>query len=108
MKRGNLFVTGGAGFIGSEFLRQEVMLGRYSRIFVLDALTYAGNLARIQDLIDNNSIEFIHANLLHVEAYEKAIHDSDHIMHFAARLTLIGALQVGQSLFIAMLSGLTI
>ncbi len=84
MKRGNLFVTGGAGFIGSEFLRQEVMLGRYSRIFVLDALTYAGNLARIQDLIDNNSIELIHANLLHVEAYEKALQDSDHIMHFAA------------------------
>ena len=84
MTHPNLFVTGGAGFIGSEFLRQEVMLGRYSRIFVLDALTYAGNLARIQDLIDNNSIDFIHASLVQVEAYEKAIQDSDHIMHFAA------------------------
>jgi dTDP-glucose 4,6-dehydratase len=84
MTHANLFVTGGAGFIGSEFVRQEVKLGRYSRIFVLDALTYAGNLARVQDLIDNNSIEFIHANLVQVEAYAKAIQDSDHIVHFAA------------------------
>ena len=84
MTHTNLFVTGGAGFIGSEFVRQEVMLGRYSRIFVLDALTYAGNLARIQELIDNNSIDFIQANLVQVEAYEKAIQDSNHIVHFAA------------------------
>lgn len=84
MTRANLFVTGGAGFIGSEFLRQEVKIGRYSRIFVLDALTYAGNLSRIQDLIDSKSIEFIHANLNQVKAYAKVIQDSDHIMHFAA------------------------
>jgi dTDP-glucose 4,6-dehydratase len=84
MTHANLFVTGGAGFIGSEFLRQAVSMGRYSRIFVLDALTYAGNLSRIQDLIDSNSIEFIHANLVRVRAYEKAIQASDHIVHFAA------------------------
>jgi dTDP-glucose 4,6-dehydratase len=84
MKRPNLLVTGGAGFIGSEFVRQEVLLGNYSRVFVLDSLTYAGNLARIQDLLDNNSIDFIHADLNQVRKYSKAIQDSDHIIHFAA------------------------
>ncbi len=96
MTHANLFVTGGAGFIGSEFLRQEVKIGRYSRIFVLDALTYAGNLSRIQDLIDSNSIEFIHAELVQVKAYAKAIQASDHVVHFAAETHVDRSISSGE------------
>ncbi len=51
-------ITGGAGFIGSNFVR---MASQYSdvKLVVLDALTYAGNLANIADLLTLPHVEFI-------------------------------------------------
>lgn len=80
----NLLVAGGAGFIGSDFVR--LALSRYpgSRIVVLDALTYAGNLETLADVVD--AIDFVHASIQDAQAVDRAIRDHGitHIVNFAA------------------------
>lgn len=84
MKAPKLFVTGGAGFIGSEYVRQEVAGQRYSKIYVLDKLTYAGDIKRIEHEIQNAEVEFIHADIKDSLTYAKAISECDEVVHFAA------------------------
>jgi dTDP-glucose 4,6-dehydratase len=84
MKGPKLFVTGGAGFIGSEYVRQEAALQRYSKIYVLDKLTYAGNIKRIEHEVKNAKVEFIHADVKDSALYAKAISECDEVVHFAA------------------------
>ena len=78
-------ITGGAGFIGSNFLR---LLSKQppARLLVLDALTYAGNLASIAELIDGDMIRFVHADLRDVDAVNQvfAEHAIERVVHFAA------------------------
>jgi len=82
----NLLVTGGAGFIGSNFLYFWTKKYPNDKIIVLDALTYAGNLPSINSLIDNRSITFIQGdicnNLLVKEIFIK--HNINLVVHFAA------------------------
>ena len=59
----NLLVTGGAGFIGSNFLYFWTKKYPNDKIIVLDALTYAGNLPSINSLIDNSSITFVQGDI---------------------------------------------
>jgi dTDP-glucose 4,6-dehydratase len=84
MKGPKLFVTGGAGFIGSEYVRQEAAGRRYSKIYVLDKLTYAGNIKRIELEIENEKVEFIHADVKDTTLYAKAISECNEVVHFAA------------------------
>ncbi|NQZ77535.1 MAG: NAD-dependent epimerase/dehydratase family protein, partial [Ekhidna sp.] len=51
MKKSNLLITGGAGFIGSHVVRRFVNSGSYN-VFNLDKLTYAGNLKNLLDIED--------------------------------------------------------
>jgi len=79
-------VTGGAGFIGANFVKY--MLGNYPdiKIVVLDALTYAGNLATIEDCIDNSRCIFVKGDIcdraLADELFEK--YSFDYVVNFAA------------------------
>ncbi|MCB0241570.1 MAG: GDP-mannose 4,6-dehydratase, partial [Anaerolineae bacterium] len=59
----NIMVTGGAGFIGSNFVRY--MLNRYPdyRILVYDKLTYAGNLENLLDVQDNPRYAFVRGDI---------------------------------------------
>ena len=82
--RSGILVTGGAGFIGSEFVRQLCAENEFKKIYVLDKLTYAGNLLRIQKEITSNLVEFIHADVSDVESYVKALQGVDYAVHFAA------------------------
>jgi len=79
-------VTGGAGFIGANFVKY--MLKTYSdmRIVVLDALTYAGNLATIETDIDNERCLFVKGDICDSALAGKlfAAHHFTHVVNFAA------------------------
>lgn len=70
-----ILITGGAGFIGSNFAHYITQRGAYDEIVVLDKLTYAGNLDNIRSLIDKKSIAF----------YEGDVADKKFIFDFFAK-----------------------
>ncbi|UCF65576.1 MAG: dTDP-glucose 4,6-dehydratase [bacterium] len=80
----SLLVTGGAGFIGSNFVR--FMVNKYPeyRILVLDALTYAGNLENLQDLEKSENYEFYHGNICDPKIVEELMQKVDVVLNFAA------------------------
>ena len=80
----DILVTGGAGFIGSNFCR--LMLDKYPecRITVLDALTYAGNLDNLADMRDNPRFEFVHGDIRNKGDVAELVERSNAIVNFAA------------------------
>ncbi len=82
----NLMVTGGAGFIGSNFVRY--MLDRYPDycILVYDKLTYAGNLDNLLDVDDDPRYAFVQGDICDADAVAEALkaHKIDTIVNFAA------------------------
>lgn len=81
MKR--ILVTGGAGFIGSNFIRYQ--LDRYPDVHIVnyDKLTYAGNLDNLKG-IDESRYSFVQADVADASAIEKAMKGCDAVAHFAA------------------------
>ncbi len=81
-----LLVTGGAGFIGSNFVRYWRQANPSDEIVVLDALTYAGNRATLQPLEDEGAITFVHGDISDQPAVEKLLEKSgiDTVVNFAA------------------------
>ena len=79
-----LLITGGAGFIGSNFIRS--ILKRYPEYEVvnLDKLTYAGNLDNLKDVEKNKNYAFIKGDVRDKETIEEACKDIDIIVNFAA------------------------
>ena len=80
-------VTGGAGFIGSNYI--HYMFRKYGdsiRIINVDALTYAGNLENLKDVENQENYTFIRADIRDREAIEKIFeeNDIDRVVHFAA------------------------
>ena len=80
-----ILVTGGAGFIGSNFVRRVVdgSLGGISRVTVLDKLTYAGTLSNLAAL-DHGSFEFVHGDICDQELTLRLAQNHDAIVNFAA------------------------
>ncbi len=72
-------VTGGAGFIGANFVRM-VRSRDIAEVVVLDALTYAGNRANLEGV----DAEFVHGNITDKELVNDLIADCDTVVHFAA------------------------
>lgn len=79
-----IFVTGGAGFIGSEFIRLVLSLDKGYTIVNYDKLTYAGNLANLKAVADEPSYRFIKGDICDTGAVEKAMAGCDWVVHFAA------------------------
>lgn len=81
-----ILVTGGAGFIGSCFIRH--ILNKYPnyKIINLDALTYAGNIENLNDVKDNPNYTFVHGNICNKELAKQVILDRnvDAVVNFAA------------------------
>lgn len=78
-----LLVTGGAGFIGANFVRLLAAETDYD-ITVLDELTYAGNFENIRELVDAGKLVFHRGNVCDGAAVKKAIDGCDGVVHFAA------------------------
>ncbi|HZJ40988.1 MAG TPA: dTDP-glucose 4,6-dehydratase [Candidatus Saccharimonadales bacterium] len=79
-----LLVTGGAGFIGSNFIHYWLNKYPQDKIINLDLLTYAGNLDNLADLADNPNYEFIKGDICDRALVAKAVQGVDLIVHFAA------------------------
>jgi dTDP-glucose 4,6-dehydratase len=78
-----LLVTGGAGFIGSNYVHW-VLANTDDSVTVLDALTYAGNLENLRDVEDDPRYAFVKGDITDREAVLTAIDGHDGVVHFAA------------------------
>lgn len=79
-----LLVTGGAGFIGSCFVRHELKKHPDYKIINLDALTYCGNIENLNDVKDNPNYTFVHGNICDRKLVRELVAESDCIVNFAA------------------------
>lgn len=78
-----LFITGGAGFIGSNYVH-HVLETTDDEVTVFDALTYAGNRANLADLESNPRFKFVHGDICDRVAVGAALPGHDAVVHFAA------------------------
>ena len=79
-----ILVTGGAGFIGSNFIRYWLKNNPDDYIINLDKLTYAGNLDNLIDISENSNYKFIEGDICDFDLVNKIISGVDLIVHFAA------------------------
>lgn len=81
----NILVTGGAGFIGSNFVKYMLSAGRY-QIVNLDALTYAGNLENLKEIEDEENYTFLRGDICDSALVERIFreYDIDTVVNFAA------------------------
>jgi dTDP-glucose 4,6-dehydratase len=79
-----IFVTGGAGFIGSNFIRHVLALNKDFRIVNFDKLTYAGNLANLESIADNPNYSFVRGDICDAAALTQAMAGCSVVVHFAA------------------------
>jgi dTDP-glucose 4,6-dehydratase len=82
----NVLVTGGAGFIGSNFVKYMLDKHPDCKIINADTLTYAGNLENLKDIVDNRNYIFIRADIRDREKMDEifASHGIDTVVNFAA------------------------
>jgi dTDP-glucose 4,6-dehydratase len=78
------FITGGAGFIGSNFIRHILSLGVNHSVVNFDKLTYAGNLANLQSVTGNPRYQFVKGDICDPDAVNQAMTGCDVVVHFAA------------------------
>jgi len=81
-----ILVTGGAGFIGTSFVRRWVETRPADRVVVLDALTYAGNPENLADLGESGRFQFVHGDIRDGDLVEGLLREQEirTIVHFAA------------------------
>jgi hypothetical protein len=75
-------VTGGAGFIGSNFVRRTLATRPDIKITVLDSLTYAGRLSNLEGL--EGKYEFVQGDICNPEVVQSLVSKADVVVHFAA------------------------
>lgn len=81
-----LLVTGGAGFIGSNYVRRCLggTLKNISSVTVLDSLTYAGSLTNLADLLPDPRLNFVEGNVCDLDLVSTLVSEVDAIINFAA------------------------
>jgi dTDP-glucose 4,6-dehydratase len=83
MAKDVLLVTGGMGFIGSNFVR-FMRKSKQMEIIVLDKLTYAGNPANLKELVDKREVRFVKGDVCDPATVDPLVKESDVIVNFAA------------------------
>ena len=80
----NILVTGGAGFIGSNFVRY--MVNKYSQYHIinLDALTYCGNLENLKDIENKDNYTFVKGDIRDKDTVDDLVKKCDYVINFAA------------------------
>ena len=79
-----ILVTGGAGFIGSNFIRHVLGARKDYELINYDNLTYAGNLANLAEVAKDPNYTFIRGDICDAAAVEAAMRGCDAVIHFAA------------------------
>jgi dTDP-glucose 4,6-dehydratase len=79
-----LLICGGAGFIGSEFVRQTIATHPDDRVVVVDKLTYAGNLRNLDSVAGEERFHFVHGDICDGALMDSLAKDIDVIVNFAA------------------------
>ncbi len=79
-----LFVTGGAGFIGSNFILYWMKHHPNDQVLNFDKLTYAGNLENLQTVEKNPHYSFVHGDICDTPVVDRAMEGTDIVVHFAA------------------------
>ena len=92
-----ILVTGGAGFIGSHYVR-SLLQGRFpggegAEVTVLDKLTYAGNLANLDPVKDDPRLRVVVGDIVDAETVDPLVDWADHVVHFAAETHVDRSLQ---------------
>ena len=85
-----MLVTGGAGFIGSAFVRYQLHVRPEQNITVLDKLTYSGNLDNLKGL-NGPAFSFVRGDVNDPDIAGDALRGCDSVVHFAARATWTAA-----------------
>ena len=99
MERKRILVTGGAGFISSNMIRY--LLGDTEHeVVTMDALTYAGNLANLDDVIDHDRLRFIKGDIRDVRDVSEALDGVDVIVNAAAESHVSKSIEEGGSEFV--------
>lgn len=80
----HVLVTGGAGFIGSAYVRLALAATPSRRVTVLDSLTYAGNLENLAEVRDDPRLTFIHGDITDPAIVAHAVQGVDAVVNFAA------------------------
>lgn len=80
----HILVTGGAGFIGSNFILYWMKAHPDDQVVNLDKLTYAGNLENLKDVEHNSNYSFIHGDICDSKLVSKVMAGIDTVVHFAA------------------------
>ena len=81
-----VLVTGGAGFIGSNFVRMVLddSASQFTFVTVLDALTYSGNLANLENYLEHPKFKFVQGDIRNSNAVRSLVQQNDAIINFAA------------------------
>lgn len=79
-----VLVTGGAGFIGSNFVR-HLLNETDHKVTTVDALTYAGSRANLDGVLEQDRLEFVHGDIRNEDLVTDLVGDSDAVVHFAAQ-----------------------
>ena len=99
MRPKRVLVTGGAGFISSNFIRHLLANTGYELVS-LDALTYAGNLENLADLMAHERLSFVHGDIRDAELVGKVVAEVDVIVNAAAESHVEKSIEEGASEFV--------
>jgi dTDP-glucose 4,6-dehydratase len=80
----NVLITGGAGFIGSHFVKRLLRADDVATVTVLDALTYAGHIHNLGEAFLNPRLSFVEGNILDRPLVDQLVGRHDTVVHFAA------------------------